>query len=185
MYLRRMPSLTWANVLPGPEHKTYPCLRGQIIKAANTRCYIPFVAHLAELCNGGGHFCARRMQLAQAARDLNQLFDDQPMFLSAEGETQCAELVRTMLLSYSWLARHSMDRGVLWFNVVPKMHYCSHLPNQSKLVNPRCTRTYIEESLVGRAQVFFRTCLRGTYASTIQGTFLRKYLLGLQVQFSD
>ena len=180
-----MPSLIWSNIVAGPENKTYPCLKGQVIKAANTRSYMGFVAYLAELCNDGSDFALRRMQVAQAARDLNQLWGAEPFFISSAGQARCAELVRIMLQGYSYLARMAVNEGLLWFNVVPKLHYASHLPRQSMLLSPRCTRTYLEESLVGRAQQMYQPNLRGQYARIIQDKFIIKYIFGIQIHFPN
>ena len=141
-----------------------------------------FLAYLAERCCDGSDFTVARRKVCQAAARINEIFDVVDYFLSPSEAREVDRLMNKMLLRYEWLSNQAIAQGFTLWHLVPKHHYASHLGRQCLVVNPRYTRTYLEEGLMGAAGKMYRSYIRGTYKSTIQRTFLLKYLLGMQVQ---
>ena len=178
----RMPRLRWSNIVSGSEN-SFPVLHGVVIKAANTRSYMPCIADLAEMCDDGSEFAKRRRQVYRYGAQLNEIWDEEGCLLTPYAARHSADVMREMLLRYAWLSRQASQQGRMLWGLVPKMHYASHIPRQSLVITPHMTRTYLEEGLVGRASEMYNVYLRGPYMAVVQETFLLKYVLGLQVQF--
>ena len=106
------------------------------------------------------------------------------MFLTAAQSKILAESIRKCLLHYCWLAKDSVKRGQISWNLVPKMHYWFHLSMRCRFINPRFQQTYINESMVGRICDIYKASMCGTAnLKTIQHSVLMKYLTGLVVCF--
>ena len=165
--LLRMPRLKWSNIIPGAESSNYPLLRGPVIKAANTRSYMGFAAHLARVCDSGDAFTTRRRELCELAAEMNDVWDGEGMFLSAASSERIVDLMYNLLIRYSWLSRQAHLQGLLLWNIVPKFHFAHHIAAQSALINPFCTRTYLEEGFVGQVAKMYRAYLRGPHAAVV------------------
>ena len=70
----------------------------------------------------------------------------------------------------------SSDEGALMWQVLPKAHYMQHLELQARVMNPRYTQNYCEESVVGRFTSIWRATAVGKYNRTIQHVLLIRYL---------
>ena len=101
----------------------------------------------------------------------------------SEYEAQLKLVIRC-LRSYSWLAWEAQSRGLLLWKLVPKVHYWMELAYQANSINPRFVQTYSGESLVGRVSQMYKGSFFGPFARVIQDKVLRKYLVGLEIQFA-
>ena len=70
----------------------------------------------------------------------------------------------------------SADEGTLMWQVLPKAHYMQHFELQARIINPRYTQNYCEESFVGRFTKIWKATAVGKYNSTIQRVVLIRYL---------
>ena len=68
----------------------------------------------------------------------------------------------------------------------PKLHYCvAHLPRQAALINPRSVQAYGSESMVGRVTKIYERSMDGPGRRIIQQKFMKKYLTGMLISWSD
>ena len=70
------------------------------------------------------------------------------------------------------------------WHITPKIHVALHLPSQGRLINPRFTQCYGEESLVGRVTRIWRATANGPYSRTIQKQSLARYWTGLELRMT-
>jgi hypothetical protein len=92
--------------------------------------------------------------------------------------------VHRFLLNYAYLANNAMQMGQCRYNIVYKFHIFAHVPD-GKSVGPRMFQTYLEESFVGQSCRIYAKSIMGPYEKSIQGKILKKYLLALQLRWSD
>ena len=71
----------------------------------------------------------------------------------------------------------SLNEGTLMWQVLPKAHYMQHLELQGRVMNPRYTQNYCEESFVGRFTSIWKATAVGKYSRTIQHVVLIRYLV--------
>ena len=160
---------------------SFPILSGPVIKAASSRCFIPYIADLAVRMDSGSLEHRHRRKVAEWLARLGTLFYSFPMFLDEDQHLQIEVAILKFSLHYSWLAQQASRQGMMHWNIVPKHHYVQHIGEQSSLINCRFTQCYKEESFVGRVTAIYAASANGRHEQTIQRTCLRKYLLGLQI----
>lgn len=183
---RRMPPLSMGNLVDtSAETTSFPFLHGPGVKAANTKALLHFGRILAEELDDGGEARRRRFKTFRALVRFNEIIESQPMFLSGSAHQELCQCIHQFLLNYSWLGRNAAERGRVLWNVVPKHHYFAHFASQALLINPTAVRCYIDESFVGSICEVWSSSKAGPYHKKVQGTVLRKYLLALQLSFSD
>jgi hypothetical protein len=98
--------------------------------------------------------------------------------------SQINSAVHTFLVNYAYLAHAAMQSGHCRYNIVYKHHLLAHVAD-AKSVGPRMFQTYLEESFIGHGCRLYARSVMGPYENVIQGKILRKYLLALQLRWSD
>ena len=73
-------------------------------------------------------------------------------------------------------------RGILAWNVTPKMHMLQHLGSFPAKVNPRWLQNYMEESSVGTTTKVWSRSASGRYRRTVQKMVLLKRLVALMIR---
>ena len=73
----------------------------------------------------------------------------------------------------------SYDRGLMYFQITPKVHLMQHIPYQSRLINSRYTQVYAEESIVGHISRIYKASCNGPYRNSVQKATMVKYLVVL------
>ena len=82
-----------------------------------------------------------------------------------------------------FLANRAKLAGLCRWHIPPKMHAFQHLPEQCDLINSRILQAYMEESLIGRIAMIFKSCLNGPQSfDAVQKTGLLKYATGMQLR---
>jgi hypothetical protein len=165
------------------ESNSFPELHGPVIKAATTKDLIPFCSYLADQLDDGTPYKSRRAKVFQCLLAFNNIIDNSGEFLTDDQKLQLSKSIYGVLINYSWLAKNAVSRGLLRWHITPKFHYFAHLIVQADVINPRFTRCYTEESMVGRVAKMFRTSAKGPFQNSIQATVLAKYILGLNFRF--
>ena len=125
------------------------------------------------------------VQFGEVLAEFSDLVDTSSLFPDRNTLDAMAQAVHKTLLNYSALTRYETMRGKVRWNIVPKHHYWAHLPRQALLINPRATRTYIEEGMIGNFTKIYAGIANGQYAGNAQKTTLTKSLVGLQLSFND
>ena len=159
-------------------------LGGPGIKAANTRSLLPFVEALAiEFLDDGTLYHKPIRKLFASANQIVGTMYNAGMFLTSVEQRRLSQHVlrfgRHMQFCQSTAAR---DQEPLW-HLTPKVHGLQHLPQQSKLINPRMLQNYIDEGFIGRVTKMWAASANGQYLSTIQNAVLMKLMIGLQLQY--
>lgn len=182
----RLPNLNMKNIIGSEGRGTrFPQLTGKIVKAASTRALVPFLVELARQCDHGLPFQRHRRKMIEWLDCVYKIMYEGEMFLTEDESDQLSHAVLRFSLHYTWLVNCCTANGNLYFNVVPKHHYLCHVPEQSRLINPRFVHNYREESFVGRLTTIYASCANGRYKQVVQQTALTKYLVGLQILFSN
>ena len=180
----RLPFLRLSNIAP-KSSDTFPQLRGKIVKSAATKALVSFLKSLAAEYDCGTPWSLHRRKVCQWLSEIYRIIDEADMFLRAEEITAFKHAVQKFESHYNYLAVNGARRGLFMFNIVPKHHYLQHLALQSELLNPRFVQNYKEEGFVGRVTTLYASCSQGPYKDRIQRTCLCKYLVGLNVLWSN
>ena len=180
----RVPPLTWENIV-ATAADSYPELHGPAIKAATTKGLFSFAASLARELDDGTKPKSHRRILCEKLLEMSDMIDHGPSFFPTDLCEKFLQAAHKVQVNYSWLAQHAMQHGQCYYKVVPKLHLLGHLPQQSQLVNPRLVRCYRQESAIGKVQRIYKRSLSGPFHNTVQRNVLRKFWLGVQLQFAD
>ena len=161
------------------------CLSGKVIKAANTRCMVPFLDNLAQtFFPAHGAYASSTRKLFASLLAVEKIFYSSGMFLT---DTQKADLEYHLLR----LGRHHQHLRHLSrlenensYQITPKCHYAQHFIEQARLMNPTTTQNYSEESLIGVMTRIWQAAARGPYHKMIQRHTLNRYWTGLELRMS-
>ena len=125
-------------------------LCGPLIKAANTRLFMPFVQGLAaelfsdEECDE--HVMINK--IIQALCAVYQVLYNGGDVLSATEKAELHLYLKKLGKYHHMLRHHSASRGDMSFQIKPKAHYGQHFHEIA--VNPRIIQNYRCEGLLGR-----------------------------------
>ena len=80
-------------------------------------------------------------------------------------------------------ANASIAAGDVLWNLTPKVHYMQHVCEQAALINPRYLQSYLEEGIVGKLCLLYKSSSNGPDRSASrQFQVLTKYLCGVQLR---
>ena len=159
-------------------------LSSRLIKAANTRCLVPFLKHLAEqhMSPTGGHAKSVR-KVFNSLDAAERLFYSAGTFLSEDQKDDLVELMNCLGRNWTYLRHLGHLAGRPDWHITPKVHMTVHaVPEQAKLINPRALQNYSEESLMGKVSKSWAATATGPYQSSIQQTVLSRWLVGLVIR---
>ena len=171
----RVPTLKLDNIRGGD----FPELKGQLIKAANTRQLIPYVVNLATRAvnctptNENKHAlrCITAMHL------LCETLYNADYFLTDVEKESVAHNCFKLGIHYQWLA---VNTTALKWKQPPKLHYViAHLPEQARLINPVKVQGYKNESMVGTLSNIYKLSMNGPHYDVSSATVLTKYCTGM------
>jgi len=145
------------------KHTTYPCLSG--IKARHVRYLVPVARKLCEdalsaACSESDAQYRRTRFLC--VKWLDEMYKSMEINAYHFTESQLrmySSATSNFLVCYSKCARICFDANVKQWNIVPKFHYCAHMPDQAKYLNPKFVTTYSGETMVGFMVQLGHSCL--------------------------
>ena len=179
----RVPLLKLSNIF----REGFPELHGRAIKAANTRSLVAYALDLQKRAvdidpNDVNHHALKIVQSLQTVYDI--LYSGEFFLTPNEVGTLHNKLTR-MGVNYQLLATQTSAQGQLRWKQTPKLHYAvGHMAMQAALINPRYVQTYGSEGLVGKVCQIFKKTMDGPYHATVQRKILRKYKVGMFLEFS-
>lgn len=160
-------------------------LSGPLIKAANTRCLVPWLRDLArrKMSPHGGYSRAV-IKVFDALYEIEQIMYSSDMFLSDIQKSEFS--AQFLIVGEAWMFLRSESRlaRVDAWQIKYKCHAFLHLPSQADLINPRFVQVYAEESLMGKVTRVWKACARGPYAPTVQHSVLSRIWSGLEMRFT-
>ena len=179
-----MPPIRYENL----HSDGWACLGSKLVKAANSRCLVPFLRHLAEKYYNSPHggYAKSVRKIFKALDDVEAVFYSADMFLT-DAEKLNLETSFNILGRHWHYLRHlsHTDKRHEWF-ISPKVHYATHaIAEQSKLINPKAVQNYGEESLVGRVTKLWGAAANGPYHAKAQLSTLCRYLVGLNIRLAS
>jgi hypothetical protein len=157
---------------PSRPRAEYPILKS---KAAEARALLPVILDLCDEFSAGTNRDQLRLR---CARSLNLFYDccGASGTIMSEPEAGRADAAMTQfLLDYMRLSANAAAAGTLLFNVVNKHHFCLHLKQQCRYLNPEAVWCYPFEDLVGRSQRVAMKCKAGTRPPQIANSYMDKY----------
>ena len=163
----------------------FACLAGPGVKAANTRCIVPWAANLSQT------YCDTDTQKDKSIRKMfsslctvyDTLYSSDMFMTSTQRDTLKLATLR-FGRHYQWLNIKSTGDGICMYNVKPKHHFMQHIPRQSRLLNPRFTQCYMEEGFIGDVSDMWKSSVNGPYEKTMQRTVLVRNLVSVQILYS-
>ena len=176
----RLPPLKESNI----KADAFPELRGNGVKAANTRALLPYVCDLQKRATQQNptpknKHMLKVVDLLQTAYDI--MYNGGPVL----GDNACQALQRTLLRfgeNYQLLAVLAHEEGKTRWKTVPKLHYVvGHLADQARLINPKHVQGYASESMVGIVSSIYARSQSGRFRRGIQRVSMLKRRTGLQL----
>ena len=172
---KRLCTLT-LEMIGGVETTTYPKLSAKCNESK--RLVKPILALLLKH-NDGSSRAAHRIQCYKRLDKMNAIMSEGGLFLSNAAATELLTCCEAFMQHYSWLAADSMEKGLLRYNVVPKLHYLWHIAYLSRFQNPKAVSCYSFEDFVGRIQRICRSCTQGTAMHKVPHKVFRNYRSGM------
>jgi len=173
---------------PDNKHKFYPCLSG--IKARHVRYLVPVCLKLCEEAVGVPgddstteyrkyrHLCTKWLEA------MYKFLDCAEFLLTAHQQKGYSEATLNFLLCYTKCSKLADAQGLKKWNIVPKHHFCAHMPQQSEWLNPKHVTTYAGETMVGFMVQLGHSCLNGTPAFMVSKNMCWKMRLAMYIRLS-
>ena len=151
---------------------SYPHMRN--LKAAEVKGLVPVVLQLLKK-HGGQSPLEKHMTAMMTS--LNQFYDlmqECPIVPGENGHMFSVHMVK-FLVHYQWLAKTYFREDKKQFSTVPKHHYCVHLGQQAKYLNPSYCNCYGGEDYIGKMTSLGHACLSGTAGYKLSHSMMVKY----------
>jgi hypothetical protein len=165
---------------PTKPHSDWVSLKA---KGAETRHFIPvlkqFAVEQAKL-DPNNEIRKHQIKGLSAACCFYDTCDSQDMFMTPAAARFCKAQMEQLLEEYTWL-NQACSESDYYCNIVPKCHYCWHLADSAKYLNPRHAWTYKCESWVGKVSTIAAACAYGTRASAMTVSHAAKYRIMVSV----
>jgi hypothetical protein len=146
---------------------------------------VPVAAALSEKFDSGDPLHGHRRLCLRALADLCDFIDEGDLIWKTSYADKFEERVNTFLLHYTALATRAHTRRQKLWSMVPKSHYCAHLPQQARYLSPRASWTYGSEDMVGRIARLAHSTTAGTAPQLIASKVIDKYRLALHVAIAS
>ena len=179
----KLPTVKATNFKDGDR---FPELKGNGVKAANTKAVIPFVLELQQRATRLNP-SPRNKHMEKVVLALQTAIDimySAGHFLDDETWTALDKNLTRLGQHYQYLAVMEFKEGRMRWQTIPKLHCVSgQLAEQAALINPRHVQGYASESMVGEMCRIYNRCQSGPFERVIQRTVMRKYTTGLQLMW--
>ena len=172
----RLPPLRETNLMGD---SGFPELRGQLVKAANTRSVVPYLLELQRrACRANNSPRNRRIfKVIESLQTLYDTFYGASYFLSTAEKSTVYKHCNRLGQLYQVLAVDATREGKLLWKQQPELHYVvGHLADQARLINPRVVQGYTSESMVGSMAGIHKKSMDGPHHRHVQGRFAKKIL---------
>ena len=160
-------------------------LSSPLIKAANTRHFMPFCESLClKYFNRGTQYDIAATKAVCHLNGFYHVIYTAAVFLSDAEKALLKHHLEQMGKYHMLCRQYSDDLEIVVWQVKPKAHYCQHFFHQCCLINSRWTQCYSQESMVGKMVKMWRTSIAGQYAPHVQKTVCTKYLIQFCILFN-
>lgn len=176
----RAPPIRLGNI----KSDSFPELKGNGFKAANTRALLPYICALQEravLTNP----TSQNKSMLKVATSLQQAYDIMYREGPVMGEEACGNLQECLARfgrHYQMLALQAFQENKTRWKTMPKLHFVvAHLADQARLINPTWVQGYVSESMVGVVGHIYARSQSGPFRHGIQRVVMKKYRTGLHL----
>ena len=125
--------------------------------------------------------------MSDVAADLHRFYkilDSQPLFVSPDATMQLGVVCARFGSNYERCRSLCERRGILAFQITPKLHKMQHVPDQSRIFNPVRTSNYSYESFIGSTTQCWKRSLSGRYKRSSQRVVLIKRLVSVLLRMT-
>lgn len=180
-------NLTMGNFCnPKKKHTVYPCLSG--IKARHVRYLVPVAKKLCEdaLAVGGSPDAVEyrhcRFLCVKWLNEMYKCMDNANYHLTTDEHEAYNKATLNFLVCYAKCSKLCFKKNLMQWNIVPKFHYCAHMPAQAQFLNPKFVTTYSGETMVGFMIQLGHSCLNGTPAHLVSRAMCWKIRLAMYLR---
>ena len=154
-------------------------LHGPLVKAANTRHLMPFVDALVREMYGErtDDWSVSTVVVCSNLCKVYDILYSSDMFLSADALAALKAALDLFGVHFMRLRSIAEVRGLMYFQLTPKVHFMQHIYLQCCLINSRFCTCYSQESMVGRITKIYKSNKNSRYRGTIQRSTLLRYLV--------
>ena len=145
------------------------------VKAAEARHLVPVFAILLEALAAQSEACSHMQAACSCLERFYKVCENAGYVLNDGESDEALEQMTGFLVHYQWLNCQAVQANSLDFHFVPKHHYCKHLAEEAKYLNPRLSWTYRAEDFIGKMSDMAYSCIKGTRSCKIAAKCLVKY----------
>ena len=95
--------------------------------------------------------------------------------MSEEMSALALEAMTGFLVETQWLKAWALEAGLVLVHLVPKHHFCLHLAEEARFLNPRFTWTYRTEHFVGKMSNLAMSVSHGVRSTRLSLFCFSKY----------
>ena len=176
----RLPPFRAENIKDGP----FPELKGNNIKAANTRSLVPYIVSLSQpaVSMQNSELNRHMLKIVSSVHGINEVIYRAGVFLSPSELAEVESHVNRLGRHYQKLSTDSFNEGQTRWKTTTKFHYyVGHLAQQAALINPCWVQGYSSESMVGTTAQIYSMCQNGPFHARVQRVVMQKYRIGLRL----
>ena len=176
----RLPALTMGNI----KSDIFPELKGNGVKAANSRSIMPYIAELQARAVALNPTRIQRhmLRVAQSLNEAYNIFYCDDVFLSPSAVASLGDHLTKLGRHYQVLQNKALaDNKTRWKTLVKTHYVVGHLAGQAALINPRAVQSYASESMVGQICGIYKGSRNGPYLAQVQSVTMTKYRTGLKL----
>lgn len=163
-------------------HSNYPKLEA---KGAETKHFCKaFLPILKEMVDKTREEECQMLEALESLCHLIDVYDEGGRFLTPQEFDRSMNLAQRFFLSYDFLNKWALSKGLLMFNIVFKFHTFMHLVESGCHMNPRESMNFRSEDFVGQVSRLGHSCSMGVRSTRLSSKIIPKYLVLLHFQLT-
>ena len=160
--------------------KNFPMLHG--LKAAEVKGLVPVCLHMSREWISGDAYHQHRTAMLESLNRFYVILKEADMMPTLEQGQEAEKEMNKFLLMYALLAKKAMQNDKSWYSIVPKFHYCAHLGESVKFLNPAFANCYAGEGFVGHICNLAQACSTGTAGFRLSHLLAEKYRFAMHLR---
>ena len=172
------------GMIVGPKkpHQNFPKLEA---KGAETKHFCKaFLPILKEMVDKTRVEECQMLEALESLCLLIDLYDENGRFLSPEEFDRSMNLGQRFFLSYDYLNKRALSKGLVLFNIVFKFHSFMHMVENGVHMNPKESMNFRSEDFAGQLARLGHSCSMGVRSTKLSSKIIPKYLVLLHFQLT-
>ena len=162
----------------------YPELTAKASESRHLVKAMVVILRRPEMHSGSEHD-DHRLLCYEYLAELYDIIERNGMFLETADSDRLLVCTERFLLHYNLLATEAMQKGILYWSVVPKFHFLWHIAYFARFNSPRASWCYAFEDFVGKVQGSGMACVVGTPMHLVPAKIVANYLMAFSLHMEQ